>query len=192
MAENEETQDEQANDPEALGFIADVTTENAQRALRAADDVGMQQWRVRVVRDGFEAPNAIVQRYAELLEEDTKAAKASDKEAKAQAKADAKAAKDAEKAAKAAGAGTQVPDAGAVDTGLTGAPVEGALTGEAHLAGTGTVGEAPASDDLPADNDDWTHARLDAYVSDNGLEVAKTLSKPDKVAAILAALNEKE
>ena len=199
MAENEQTQD-QPVDPDAPGFISGVTTENAQRALKAADDVGVQQWQVRVVRDGFEAPNKVVDRYQELLEADTKgeaaAAKLAEKDAKALAKAEkesakaaAKAEKDAAKAAADAGAGTPVEGAGTVEAPVT-EPV--ALTGEASLEGVGTVGEAPASDDEPADNDDWTHARLDEYVSANGLEVAKTLSKSDKVAAILAARNEKE
>jgi hypothetical protein len=181
MAENEETQD-QPVDPDAPGFISGVNEANAKRALQAADDVGVHQWQVRVVRDGFEAPNKVVDRYQELLEADTKgekaAAKLAEKDAKALEKAEKESAKAAKQAAKDAGAGTPVEGAGTVEAPVT-EPVP-------------VTGEAPASDDVPADNDDWTHARLDQYASDNGLTVTKTLSKPDKVAAILAALNEKE
>lgn len=167
------------------GFISGLSKANARRALRAADDVGFAQWRVRAVRDGFEAPIEIIDRYQELLEEETAAAGEAPQGAPDPASTEDA---DAAKAAADAGAGTKVEGAGTTE-----APVSGeALTGDAAVTGEGGVKEAPASDDLPADNDDWTHKRLDQFASDNGLEVTKTLSKPDKVAAILAALNEKE
>lgn len=139
MAENDENQTEIERDPDAEGFIAGVSTENAVRALQAADNVGRPQWLVRATRDGFTAPNAIVDEYQRLLEEESA-------EAVAQAEL------------------------------------------EAREAEERAAAEA-ANNDLPADNDDWPHKRLDDYAAEHNIELAKNLNKQDKVAAILAAVN---
>ena len=171
--QTDEVAEEQPKDPEAMGFIGGISKANALRALQAADDVHMAQWRVRAVRDGFQAPNAIVDRYQELLEEETQAEVNERNQAEDATEPQGDDAKPAE-------VSTEIPGAG-VPT----APVDGETP---EVAGK----IAPESDDLPADNDDWTHARLNDFAESNGLDVAKTLSKSDKVAAILAALNEKE
>ena len=162
-----------AVDPDAVGFIGGVSTENAKRALRAADDADVAQWRVRVVPGGFEAPQAVVDRYQELLEADWQP----DPDAETPRGLTDASLADAEKAT------TKVKGAG-----VTEAPVDGT-----EPAGTEPgVTAAPESDDTPADNEDWTHERLNDFASTNNIELAKNLNKPDKVAAILAALNEKE
>lgn len=152
-------------DSEEIGFIAGRSQRNAQRALDAADAVHIAQWRVRAVSDGYHAPQPVVDEYQRVLEEEIAAD--AEAQAAAQAELEKQEAAEAEFQAKA---------------------------DEARAAADAPAGEgtAPESDDLPADNEDWTHKRLDDFAGEHKIELAKNLNKPDKVAAILAALNEKE
>lgn len=189
MAENNETQEE-TRDPEALGFIAGVSTENAKRALQAADDVDMAQWRVRVVNGGFEAPNAIVDRYQELLEADWKPEEESD--ATPRGLTD-QSLNEAETAAKLAEARKQTEESGETIAGLPSAPLDGSVS---DPSASSNVEDADSGQEVdpnePADNADWTVERLNDYIDQHELEVDKSLKKSDKVAAILAARNTKE
>lgn len=167
--QTEETDAEQP-DPNEPAFIAGRSRRNAQRALDAADAVEVDQVHVRAVRDGYYAPLAVVEKYAEMLEAEEAEAKAAAEEeaAKAEAEAQAQAAEDA--------TGDDAGKTSESEPEPEAEPVVPLAEGE----------EAP--EDTPA----WTHVRLDEFAEAHKIELPAGLNKTDKVAAILAALNTEE
>jgi hypothetical protein len=70
---------------------------------------------------------------------------------------------------------------------------EAAAAAEAEASTDESTGEGGESTkEVPADNPEWTHGRLDDYAKAHKIELASGLNKTDKVAAILAALNTEE
>lgn len=169
--QTEETDAEQP-DPNEPAFIAGRSRRNAQRALDAADAVEVDQVHVRAVRDGYYAPLAVVEKYAEMLETEEAEAKAAAEEEAAKAEAEAQAQAQANENATGDDAGKtneSEPEPEAE-------PIVPLAEGE----------EAP--EDTPA----WTHVRLDEFAGAHKIELPAGLNKTDKVAAILAALNTEE
>lgn len=176
----DENTEEVTPDPNEPAFAAGRSRRNAQRILAAADAVGVDAVRVRSVRDGYYAPLEVIEEYQRMLEAETAEA------------ADAIVSESAD------GPETIIEGA-AIAEGQAVTPAQVALV-DGTPAPVGEDGipvltaAAPDSDDLPADNDDWTHGRLDDFAAnhDPKIELKSGLNKTDKVAAILAALNTEE
>lgn len=174
MSDEQNTPEEE---PATEGFIAGRGKLNAQRALAAADEVGVEQWLVRAERGGYRAPIAVVDRYAEMLEAET----AAQAELDAAAEAEVEAARAAElEAAHAGQEGSAAP--AAPEPAKDDAPAPAAETKD---------GDVPA-EELPEDSPEWTHTRLDEFAGKHEIDLTAGLNKTDKVAAILAALNKEE
>src|SRR6478736_1162258 len=94
QTEEPEVEERELNDF-GEAFIAGRSRRNAQRALDAADELGVDQIRVRAVRDGYFAPPEVVDRYAELLQAETEAEAEAEAEARAQLEAQEAAAAEA-------------------------------------------------------------------------------------------------
>lgn len=166
MADNEETQTEERElNQFGEAFIAGRSRRNAQRALDAADAVEVSQTRVRAVRDGYFAPPEVVDKYAELLEEET-AREAEEQEAAqaelaAQEAAAAEAARDPETA--------QDTDTAASET-------------------------TPAEEEPELPNSKWTVPQIDEWAGkqDPPIVFDEGAVKADKLRAIDAAVNQKK
>lgn len=181
-------------------FIAGRSRANAQRALDAADAVGMPQTRVRAVRDGYFAPPEIVDKYAELLQaEEEKLAEERAAEEAAEAErlaAEAEAAKDPESTDDDNGDDSGEPNS-VESTGAGGEPVtvetaeakDGDQPAEVTPAGTEGV-EIPEGDP----NSKWTVPQIDAWAAKQNPPILfeEGAVKADKLRAIDRAANKEQ
>lgn len=187
----DETQDTPETEERELNqfgeaFIAGRSRKNAQRALSAADAVEISQTRVRAVRDGYFAPPEVVDRYAEMLAEETAAELAEQEAAAAEAKAQAEAEAEAARQKDETDAGAAGDDAVTVQT----APADaGDPPAEITPAGAEDV-ELPEGDP----NSKWTVPQLDAWAAkqDPPLVFEEGTIKADKLRAIETAVNQKK
>jgi hypothetical protein len=171
-------------------FIAGRSRRNAQRALDAADAVEVDQILVHAVRDGYFAPPAVVEKYAELLEaelaEEAAFREAELAEAEAQAEREREAAQNPDEPVTAV-VGEAGPEA-VVPLG-TGPADEAA--GDATIAPAGTEGvEIPEGNPTPKGN----VAQINAWAAQQSppIAFAEGAVKADKLRAIDAAVNNKE
>lgn len=166
-------------------FIAGRSRRNAQRALDAADEVGVDQIRVRAVRDGYFAPPEVVDRYAEMLQVEVEAELAAAAEQAAEAAAKAAAEAEAAKSDEIVSTG----EGGEPAVVETAPAAEGDAPAEVTPAGTEGV-EIPEGDPTSK----WNVKQIDAWAArqDPPILFAEDAVKADKLRAIDAAVNQEK